>query len=340
MSLLASWLASPPPDAAVEIAPERVSAASITARGGSLVVAAHAVEPLPPGAVVGSLTSLNILDRPTVVAAVRAVLGQLGRRVERIALVVPDVAAKVSLIHFDKVPGRRDDLDQLVRWQVRRSAPFAVEDACITYTPGARGPDASAEFVVVLARRDVVRDYERACSEAGSYAGLVDLATFSVVNLFLATDRPPVGDWLAVHMRPEYTSIAIMRDGDLIFFRNRPEGDEGTLADQVHQTAMYYQDRLSGQGFTRAVFSGGGRASGAADRARRSLEQRLETPVEEIDPTTVIRLSDRIGATSELRDVLAPLVGILLRTHRRVSVAPAPDRGVRPQPDQFNGASA
>ena len=50
MSLLASWLASPPPDAAVEIAPERVSAATLRgAAGTSLAVQAYAVEPLPPG---------------------------------------------------------------------------------------------------------------------------------------------------------------------------------------------------------------------------------------------------------------------------------------------------
>ena len=84
------------------------------------------------------------------------------------------------------------------------------------------------------------------------HAGLVDLSTFSVVNLFLAS-AIPAGDWLVVHVRPDYTSIAIMRGGDLIFFRNRGEGEDEALADVVHQTTMYYQDRLSGQGFARVL---------------------------------------------------------------------------------------
>jgi type IV pilus assembly protein PilM len=320
MSLFASWLASPPPDAAVEIAPERVSAATLVPRGSGLVVQAHAVEPLPAGVLVPSLTAPNIVDRSAVASAVRSVLGRLGSRAGRVALVVPDVAAKVSLVRFETLPARRDDLDQLVRWQVRKSAPFAVDEACVTYTPGARGADGSAELVVAIARRDVVQEYEAVCADAGAYAGLVDLATFSVMNLFLASPIVPSGDWLVVHMRPEYTSLAIARGEDVIFFRSRPEGDDDTLADLVHQTSMYYQDRLSGQGFSRVLLGGSGRVAGALDVAQRNLEERLGLPVEPIDPMRTVTLSDRIGASPDLMDVLAPLVGVLLRT-RRQSVA-------------------
>jgi Tfp pilus assembly PilM family ATPase len=264
--------------------------------------------------VAASLTTANVTDRAAVAFALRTAFGRLGARPARVGLVIPDVAARVSLVRFEHVPPRRDDLSQLVRWQLRKSAPFPIDDACVTYTAGARGADGSAEFVAVMARRDVVQEYERACAEAGCHAGIVDIATLSVVNLFLGSGRAPAGDWLAVYMRPEYTSLAIMRDEDVIFFRNRPAGDEESVADLVHQTAMYYQDRLAGQGFTRALLGGSGRAPGAVEGARRSLEERLGTPVEQIDPTTIVPLSDRIGATPELMDALAPLAGMLLRT--------------------------
>src|SRR5688500_11685735 len=103
MSLLHSWLASPPPDAAVEIAPERVSAATLSTRGARTVVQSYASEPLPHGAVVASLAASNIIDPAAVAAAVRTVLGRLEGRVARVALVIPDVAAKVSLLRFDQV---------------------------------------------------------------------------------------------------------------------------------------------------------------------------------------------------------------------------------------------
>jgi Tfp pilus assembly PilM family ATPase len=300
MSLLATWLASSPPDAAIEIAPERVSAATMASRGTSLNVQSHATEALPPGAVVASLAAHNIADQAAVTGAVRSVLGRLEGRVARVALIIPDVAAKVSLVRFDQIPDRRDDLDQLVRWQVRKSAPFPIDEACVSYMKGAVGPDGGGEFVVVLARRDIVEEYERACAAAGVYAGLVDLATLSALNAVLGSPNVPRGDWLAVHMRPGYTSIAIVRGEKLIFFRNRPEGEDESLTDLVHQTAMYYQDRLEGQGFARVLLGGSGRTPGAVDDARRGLEERLDTRVEPMGPS----------------DVLTPLMGMLLRTRQ------------------------
>jgi type IV pilus assembly protein PilM len=320
MSLLARWLSSPPPDAAVEITGERVAAASMGSRGGRFAIDAYAVEALPAGAVVPSLTTPNITDSAAVNRAVKTVLGRLGTRVGRVALVIPDVSTKVSLVRFEKVPERRDDLEQLVRWQIRKSAPFAIEDACISYSPGAV-QEGGTDFIVALARQDVIQQYEGIFTDAGLHAGLIDLSTFSVVNLFLAAGDRPAGDWLVVHMRPYYSSIAILRGENVIFFRNRPEGDEESLADLVHQTTMYYQDRLAGQGFARVLLGGSGRAPGAVDHVRRGLEERLGAPVQPIDPTKVASLNDRIGVTTDLMDLLAPLAGMLVRTHREAAVA-------------------
>jgi type IV pilus assembly protein PilM len=315
MSLLATWLASPPLDAAIEIAPEAVSIAVLGGRGQNAVVQGYAVEPMPVGAVVPSLLSTNLPDREAVVRALRAACESVGVRPRRVALVIPDLAAKVSLVRFDKIPPRRDDLDQLIRWQIKKSTPFPIDDASVTSSPGARSPEGS-EYVVVAARRETVREYESVCEEAGIEAGLVDLSTLGVVNLFLSSGPAPTGDWLIVHMRPEYTSIVILRREDVIFFRNCAEGDAEELQDVLHQTAMYYQDRLSGGGFTRILLGGLGRTPGAVDLARRNLEERMGTAVEHIDPTRGAELTDRIHPTPELMATLSPLVGMLLRTRR------------------------
>jgi type IV pilus assembly protein PilM len=315
MSLLASWLASPPLDAAIEIAPEAVSIAVLGGRGQNAVVQGYAVEPMPANAIVPSLTATNMPDRDVVVRALRSACESVGVKPRRVALVVPDLVGKVSLVRFDRIPPRRDDLDQLIRWQVKKSTPFPVEDACVTYSPGAKGPDGN-EFIVIAARREIIREYEGVCEEVGIEAGLVDLATIGVVNLFLSGGPAPTGDWLVVHMRPEYTSIVILRGEDVMFFRNRAEGDEELLQDVVHQTAMYYQDRLNGRGFSRILLGGLGKAPGAVDMARRNLEEHMGSVVEPIDPTSGATLTDRIQPTPELMATLSPLVGMLLRTRR------------------------
>ena len=318
MSILASWLASPPLEAALEISPAAVSVAVLGGRSSNPVVQGYAVEPLPAGAVTPSLTSTNIANPEVVAQALSAACQSLGLKPKRVALVIPDVAAKVSLVRFDQTPSRRDDLNQLIRWQVKKSTPFPVDDACLTYTDGAHNAGGS-EFIVVVARRETIREYEGVCERIGIEAGLVDIATFGVINLFLSSNLGTAGDWLVVHMRPEYTSIAILRRDDVLFFRNRAEGDAEALEDVVHQTAMYYQDRLEGRGFSRILLGGIGRLQGEVDLARRNLEARMGTVVEPIDPTRGAALTDRITATPELMATLSPLVGMLLRTRRETA---------------------
>lgn len=315
MTSLTSLHEASTPTAALEIGAERVSAATIEWRGRQPVIAAHAAEPLPPGVVVPALTAANVHDRATVGAAITRVLDRVGRP-RRLGLVIPDATAKVSLIRFERVPQRTQDLDQLVRWQVRKAAPFPIEEAQVSYVAGLGGSDGQ-EFVVSLARRDVVEEYEHLCADAGAHAGIVDIATFNVINAVLAGSVAPSGDWLLVNVAADSASIAILRGPHVMFFRNRTAEADGTLADLVHQTAMYYEDRLKGGGFARVIISGlaaaGVQHAADAEQLRRSLEERLGTIVEPIDPRAAATLTDRIAAAPALLDTLAPLVGLMLR---------------------------
>jgi type IV pilus assembly protein PilM len=308
------------PTVAVEIAAHQVSAASLEFRSGTAVVSMHATEAMPPGALVPSLTTANVQHRQAVVDVIGRVLERTGRP-RRIGLIVPDLVAKVSFVRFEQPPSRAADLEQLVRWQVRKTAPFAVDEAQVSFVPGLRAADGQ-EFVVSLARRAIVEEYESICAEAGAHAGIVDLATFNVINAVLAS-APPVSasgmdtDWLLVNIAPDYASIAILRGKHLIFFRNRVADEEGTLPDLVHQAAMYYEDRLSGGGFARVFLTGaagaGPRHALDAEQVRRSLQERLGTVVENVDPRLAATLTDRISAGPALLDTLTPLVGLLLR---------------------------
>jgi Tfp pilus assembly PilM family ATPase len=326
MSVFSSLRDSSGPTVAVEVTAHQVSAASLEIRAGAPVVAAHAVEPLPEGALVPSLTAPNIHNRQAVLNALVGVLDATGNP-RRIGLIVPDLVAKVSLVRFEQVPPRAADLDQLVRWQVRKTAPFPIEEAQVSFVSGLKvaagenGDHGSAgqEFVVSLARRSIIEEYEALCAEAGAHAGIVDLATFNVVNTVLAATRSAgiSGDWLLVNVAPDDASIAILRGPHLLFFRNRAAETEGTLADFVHQAAMYYEDRLRGGGFARVFLTGasgaGPRHAADTEQVRRSLQERLSTPIETVDPRAAAGLTDRISAAPALLDTLTPLVGLLLR---------------------------
>ena len=97
--------------------------------------------------------------------------------------------AKVSLVRFEKVPPKSQDLEQLIRWQMRKAAPFRIEDAQVSWQDAS---DAARR------RARIPRDgraprhragYERACDAAGVHAGMVDIASFNQINAVLAA-RP------------------------------------------------------------------------------------------------------------------------------------------------------
>lgn len=316
------WLAGDAPATAIEIAASRVTVVGLTKGPDGPVVHGWASEPLPPGAVTPALTSPNIVDMGVVTAALQRAIARANVRVRRVALVIPDLAAKVSLVPFETVPDRAEDLRELITWQVRKAAPFRIEDAQLAYVPGAPHGERGRTFVVTLARRDIVRQYEEACTAAGAHAGVVDIASFNLINAVLAGSAVE-NDWLLVNTTPQSQTLAIMRGETLMFFRSRPvegAGDgEDALPDLIHQTAMYYEDRLGGAGFSRVVLAGGAALAGGAglpgDAVRQSLTDRLRAPVSSIEPRHIAGFSGRgfddlQPAAAEA--LVAPL-GLLLR---------------------------
>jgi Tfp pilus assembly PilM family ATPase len=314
MSRLPGFLVSPPPSVGIEIAAERVTAVSLAKDGGGWVIAAHGTERLAPGVVTPALNAINVHDRRALAAALRSAFDKLGTRPRRVALVIPDNAAKLSLLRFEKVPAA-SDLDQLIRWQVRKAAPFKAEDAQISWVPAAPLADGGREYLVTMARRDIVDSYMAACADAGADAGVVDLASLNLINAALASGAGAgAGDWLVVHVAADYATLAIVRERQLIFFRTRQLEGEGDLADVVHQTAMYHEDRLGGKQFARVVLSGAAaRGAAAGEGVRRALEERMGVRVESLDFRGTAAMRDRVGAAPELLDTLAPAVGVVLR---------------------------
>jgi Tfp pilus assembly PilM family ATPase len=317
MSLtLPRWLGNPPPSAAVEISARRVTVAVIAQHGGTRVLSGYGGELLPPGAVEPTLNAPNIHDPGALATAIGSALDKLPARPKRIALVLPDSVGKLSLLRFEKIPEKMQDLDQLIRWQVRKSAPFKIEDAQVAWIPGIALPAGGREYVVTVARRDIIESYERACEAAGVHPGIVDFATVNLINAVLGAEGRAAqsADWLLVHLAADYSTLAVVRGGDVIFFRTRPSERDEDLADLVHQTAMYHEDRLGGGGFSRVVLAGASsRGPEPAERLRRELEARIGTRVQALDFRGAVALRDRIAAAPELLDSLAPAIGVILR---------------------------
>ena len=312
----ASWSAPSPPSVAIEIASRRVTAVELSRSGGGPIISGQATESLPPGAVVPALGGVNIADPAVVTDALKRALDRAGlRSARRAALIVPDSVARVSLLTFEQLPARTADLDQLIRWQLKKATPFPIDEAQVSFFKAHTAGTASV-LTSVVARRDVIAQYEAIATAAGLHAGIVDLASFNVMNAVMGAGAATPGDWLVVSIAPEATTLAIMRGQELMFYRHRANVEEEPLGALVHQIAMYHEDRLGGQKFARVWVCGAAVADAGAEYARKEITDQLGVPVESVDIRPAAALTDRASASPELLDALAAPVGVLLRERK------------------------
>ena len=310
-----SLFAPTPPRVAIEIASRRVTVVELSRGGDGLVVSSYATEALPAEAVRPALTSSNIGNRQAVVDGLKRALDRAGlRSTRRAALVVPDSVARVSLLNFDQLPAKPSDLDQLIRWQLKKTTPFPVEDGVVSHSVvQTNGP--AATVAALVARRDVIAEYEGIATAVGIHAGIVDLASLNIMNTIVGAGAASSGDWLLVSLAAEATSLAIARGSSLLFYRHRTAVDEEPLSSLVHQTAMYHQDRLGGAKFSQVWLSGADSAEGGAESAAAELTHQLGVAVETVDVRRAASL--RAAAPDERTlDTLAAPVGVLLRERK------------------------
>ena len=315
MSLLSSLFAPPPPTVAIELANRRVTVVEVSRGVKGVSVTGYASESLPPEAIVPAPGGVNIANPGIVADALRRALERAGAKAaRRAALVIPDSVARLSLLTFEQLPPKPADVDQLVRWQLKKSTPYPIDEAQVSWFPAHRG-NAGTVVGAVAARRDVVAEYEAVATMVGVDAGLVDLACLNVMNAVVAANASTPADWLLIAMSPEATALAIGRGADLMFYRHRPMLEGEPLSALVHQTAMYHEDRLGGTRFSRVWLCGGGIGPEAA-QAKLEIHNRLGVPVEAVDVRSAAQVDGRLNASADVLDALAAPVGVLLRDRR------------------------
>src|SRR5690349_21136123 len=119
------------PKLACEIAADRIIAAR--AADSRQVLELCSTSELGPGCIVPDLTESNLRQRSHVVSALREALGAVGGRSRDITAVVPDAAVRVALLDFETLPDNREEAEGVVRFRLRKSLPFDVDKAKVSY---------------------------------------------------------------------------------------------------------------------------------------------------------------------------------------------------------------
>jgi type IV pilus assembly protein PilM len=271
------WLdAVPHPSLVCEIARGHVAAARQPHR--RLGSERFAVELVPEGAVVPSPVEPNVADAAAVGEALDRVLGRVDGHSQELALLVPDQVVRVFHLQFDTFPRRVQEAVPLIRWRLRKSVPFDVEETVVSYLLQA-APREGVEVLAAVARQGIVRQYEDLVKAQGFAPGIVLSSTLATLPL-LEADQPT----LLARLSGSTLTTVVVRKAVLCVYRCAEMLADATrlepeaLLEEIYPALAYYQDtwqeslhqiRLAGLGARLEEF-------------RRPLERELGCPVQPV----------------------------------------------------------
>ena len=249
----------------------------------------------------------------------RGVFEKVGIRPGKISLVLPDNLAKLSLLALPERPPSRKQLEELIRYKIRRGVPFKIADATMSYQllPGeGRG----VGVFVALIRRALVERYEHVLEALGARPGLIDLCTPNLLNL-MREEMDAAGkeqDVALLNCAATYFSLAIVRQGRLVFFRCKTyamgNGQPGPVLDvlsrELNYSLSYYEEKLEGSGIgTLFVRS----AERPIEELREAVARLDAARVEPIDPLAGFDSVEGLEALdARTAQRLAPALGAVL----------------------------
>lgn len=259
----------PPPSTAVEFTATSVAAARWTPGEGR--VEQLAVETLPEGAFHPSPVRENLVRPEDVRRAVGHALGQLGRRASggNIAIFLPDLAARVSVLDFDKLPDKREEVLPLIRWRLKKAVPFEVDDAAVAWQ--SQGPAAGTQEVLIAAAPlAVVRQYEAVLESLGYSPRFVTASSLAALGL-IEQDVTSQHGTMLLRSSGRLLTIIVTSEGRLRMFRATEfPGDEAMsveeIVSEVYGSSVYFQDHYGGT-ISRVFVAGFGENTAAVMQA-------------------------------------------------------------------------
>jgi len=287
---------------ACEIAADRVIAAR--AAESRQVLELCSTSELGPGCVVPDLTEGNLRQRAAVVSALRETLGNIGARSRDLTVVLPDAAVRVALLDFETLPEKHDEAEGVVRFRLRKSLPFDVDKAKVSYQ--AQVANGAVRVVAAVALKSVVEEYEEVIREAGFMPGFV-LPSMLAALAGAPADRGT----LVLKVDARTTSIAILDQQQLLLFRTLENARGVTisgeqLAEDVYPSVVFFQDTYNTN--IEQIF-----VSGISDIAAVATSLQSQTGAEVRELVKASQLGLGGGSIPKWR--MAGVVGALLSTN-------------------------
>jgi type IV pilus assembly protein PilM len=306
------------PPVAVEVDRGQMTFVRVVPRRKSRpVLDAYRIQAAPEHGTGATLFRPDLGSMDELTSQVRELFATTGTKPGKVSLILPDNLAKVSIVSIPERPPTRKQLREMLRFKLRRSVPFRLEDAVIS-SWALPGPGPELNLLVAVMMRSVVEQYEAAFEAAGARPGLVDLCTPSLFNLArpaLAGAVAQGSDAALLNCTRSYFTLMIVKGDRVVFFRCKSyaasdEDDNGgrlaVVARELNSSLSYYSEKLEGVGIgtvlVRAVCPGMDEVVPILERLGIPAVQAIDV-TDAIDPSSGRRIEPLDGQR------LAPALG-------------------------------
>ena len=205
-----------------------------------------------PANTVGSgPTGTPLYSRDALVDAVEVARKVSGGRLTRASVVFPDSWARILPIDFDTLPESEEAVRDMVLWKLKKLLPGISEDLAVVFEQMPKaGEGGELRLLVAAAPQEMLRSIEQSFEALGVRVGMLAPASLVLFEGLSPLLGPLAGgDYGLLHRSPGSLVFVIARDGNPVFFRQRPEeeGEEGEDQEQeVRLSLSYYFEKLHG----------------------------------------------------------------------------------------------
>jgi type IV pilus assembly protein PilM len=226
------------PHIACEVTAQGVAA--VRSEGKPSTIGAMHSRALAAGVLTPALNAPNVQDMRALSDAIEEALSTVGGNNQDVIAILPDSAVRVTLLDFDSLPERHLEAEAAVRFRLRKSLPFDIEKAALSFdaqqTP--QGLHVAASIVL----RSVLEEYESAFRAAGCSPGVVLPSSLGALGA-VDEERPT----MLLKVAQDATSVAVVKDGQLLLFRILEGAGSGAptaerMADDLYPSLVYFQD--------------------------------------------------------------------------------------------------
>jgi type IV pilus assembly protein PilM len=241
------WLSDPPPDQLFEIAEYSLAWAS------PRDPAQLQQEKLAERGLMASPSTPNVLKPQLYRDALPA--GKRGTA----ALIIPDYATRMAILDFEQFPENEAEAMALLRFRLRKSVPFHIEEAQVSYAVQLTEPQRTEVLAVAIAR-PILEEYERMLVEAGYRVGLVMPSTIAAIPLCKSEQKSVEQKGITLFGKSTGSTLAmlLLEGGRVRLVRSLDlTSEEEGVRPALQQTLAFAEDQL-GQPVQRIVLAGFG----------------------------------------------------------------------------------